>query len=69
MVVYGGQLIVQTWTATVPVLRLHGGVTYMPVTVGGLLIVLFTAERLLLRLAGVEVDREASLEDATLSEA
>jgi len=69
MVVYGGQLIVQTWTATVPVLRLPGGVTYMPVTVGGLLIVLFTAERLLLRLAGVEVDREASLEDATLSEA
>ncbi|MBA3326290.1 MAG: TRAP transporter small permease, partial [Rhodobacteraceae bacterium] len=58
-----------TWTATVPVLRLPGGVTYMPVTVGGLLIVLFTAERLLLRLAGVEVDREASLEDATLSEA
>lgn len=68
MIVYGGQLIVQTWTATIPVLGLPGGVAYMPVAVGGLLIGLFAAERLALRWAGVAVDREPSAEDAALSE-
>ena len=68
MIVYGGQLIFQTWTATIPVLRLPGGFAYMPITVGGLLISLFAAERLLLRLAGVAVDHQPTVEDATLSE-
>ena len=68
MVIYGGQLIIQTWTATIPVLQLPGGFTYMPVTVGGVLIVIFTAERLLLRLSGARVDHDPTVEDATLSE-
>jgi TRAP-type C4-dicarboxylate transport system permease small subunit len=68
MVIYGGQLIIQTWTATIPVLQLPGGFAYMPVTLGGLLIAIFTAERLLLRLAGVAVDHDPTIEDATLSE-
>ena len=68
MIVYGGQLIIQTWTATIPVLGLPGGFAYMPITLGGLLICLFTAERLMLRFAGVAVDHEPAIEDATLSE-
>lgn len=69
MIVYGAQLILQTWTATIPVLGLPGGFAYMPITAGGLLISLFTAERLVLRFAGVEVDHDPTAEDATLSEA
>jgi TRAP-type C4-dicarboxylate transport system permease small subunit len=68
MIVYGTQLIVQTWPAPIPVLQLPGGFAYMPVTAGGVLIALFTAERLVLRLAGVAVDHDPTIEDATLSE-
>ncbi|TNC47413.1 TRAP transporter small permease [Rubellimicrobium rubrum] len=68
MVVYGGQLIVQTWPSPIPVLQLPGGFVYMPVTAGGVLIALFATERLLLRFAGMEVEHDPSLDDATLSE-
>jgi TRAP-type C4-dicarboxylate transport system permease small subunit len=68
MIVYGLQLIVQTWAARIPVLQLPGGFAYMPLVAGGALIVLFTAERLLLRFAGVAVDHDPTVEDATLSE-
>ena len=68
MIVYGLQLIVQTWPAPIPVLQLPGGFAYMPVTAGGVLIALFTTERLVLRLAGVAVDHDPSLDDAALSE-
>jgi TRAP-type C4-dicarboxylate transport system permease small subunit len=68
MVVYGLQLIVQTWPSPIPVLQLPGGFAYMPVTAGGLLIALFATERLVLRFAGMEVEHEPSLDDATLSE-
>jgi TRAP-type C4-dicarboxylate transport system permease small subunit len=68
MVVYGGQLIVQTWPSPIPVLQLPGGVAYMPVTAGGVLIAIFAVERLVLRFAGMEVEHDPSLDDATLSE-
>ena len=68
MVVYGGQLIVQTWPSPIPVLQLPGGYTYMPVTAGGVLIAIFAIERLVLRFAGMEVEHDPSLDDATLSE-
>jgi TRAP-type C4-dicarboxylate transport system permease small subunit len=68
MVVYGTQLTVQTWTATLPVLGLPGGFTYMPLVAGGVLITLFTLERLALRLAGVPVDRDPNAEEVALSE-
>lgn len=69
MVVYGGQLTVQTWTATIPVLGLPGGFTYMPIVAGGVLMTLFAIERLLLRVAGVAVDHDPNAEDIALSEA
>ena len=43
------QLTIQTWTATIPVLHLPGGFTYMPLVAGGVLITLFALERLALR--------------------
>jgi TRAP-type C4-dicarboxylate transport system permease small subunit len=69
MVVYGMQLTVRTWTATVPVLQLPGGFTYMPVVAGGVLITLFALERLARRFAGLPVDREITAEDTIASEA
>lgn len=68
MVVYGGQLIVQTWTATIPVLQIPGGFAYMPLVAGGILIVLFAGERLLLRLAGIPVDHDPEADDMVMNE-
>lgn len=69
MVVYGMQLLLQTWTATIPVLGLPGGFAYMPLVAGGVLITLFTLERLALRFAGVRVDHDPNAEDITMNEA
>jgi TRAP-type C4-dicarboxylate transport system permease small subunit len=69
MVVYGTQLTIQTWTATIPVLGLPGGFAYMPIAAGGVLVTLFTLERLALRLAGVAVDHDPNAEEVLLSEA
>jgi TRAP-type C4-dicarboxylate transport system permease small subunit len=68
MVVYGGQLMIQTWTATIPVLQLPGGFTYMPLVAGGVLITLFALERLALRLAGVAVDHDPNAEEVVMTE-
>jgi TRAP-type C4-dicarboxylate transport system permease small subunit len=69
MVVYGLQLTIDTWTATIPVLHLPGGFTYMPLVGGGLLMTLFALERLALRAAGVRVDHDPNAEDVVLSDA
>jgi TRAP-type C4-dicarboxylate transport system permease small subunit len=69
MVIYGGQLMIQTWTATIPVLGLPGGFSYMPIVAGGVLMFLFALERLALRLAGVGVDHEPDAEEVLMSEA
>lgn len=68
MIVYGGQLVIQTWTATIPVLQLPGGFSYMPLVAGGILISLFAGERLLLRLAGVGVDHDPNAEEMVMNE-
>lgn len=68
MLVYGGQLIVKTWTATLPVVHLPGGFSYMPLAAGGALMALFAVERLALRAAGVAVDHDPNAEDVMLSE-
>jgi TRAP-type C4-dicarboxylate transport system permease small subunit len=69
MTVYGSQLMLQTWTATIPVLHLPGGFAYMPLVAGGILITLFALERLALRLAGVAVDHDPNAEDVLMTEA
>lgn len=68
MTVYGFQLIVQTWTATLPVLGLPGGFSYMSLTAGGVLMSLFALERLALRLAGASPDHEPSAEEIVMNE-
>jgi TRAP-type C4-dicarboxylate transport system permease small subunit len=69
MIGYGSQLMVQTWTAPIPVLQLPGGFSYMPIVAGGVLISLFVLERLALRLAGVPVDHDPNAEEILTSEA
>ena len=69
MVVYGLQLTIDTWTATIPVLHLPGGFAYMPLVGGGVLMSLFALERLCLRAAGVAVDHEPDAEEILMSEA
>jgi TRAP-type C4-dicarboxylate transport system permease small subunit len=68
MVVYGLQLAIDTWDATIPVLHLPGGFTYLPIAAGGALMLVFALERLALRAAGFEVDRDANVEDALISD-
>jgi TRAP-type C4-dicarboxylate transport system permease small subunit len=56
MVWYGSQLVVLTWNAILPALGLPGGFDYLPVVVGGVLICLFSIERMVRRAAGEVVD-------------
>lgn len=62
MIVYGVQLVALAWAARMPSLGVTEGVKYMPLVGGGVLILLFAAERLVLRWSGVAVDAEIDLE-------
>lgn len=63
MIYYGSQLVMLTWASTLPSLGLPGSFDYLPVVVGGVLIVLFSIERIALRWSGVDVDRDVNLEE------
>jgi TRAP-type C4-dicarboxylate transport system permease small subunit len=65
---YGAQLMLKTWNSTLPVIRLPGGFTYMPLAIGGALICLFVLERILNRLAGRRVETEPDAEDILMTE-
>lgn len=56
MVWYGSQLVALTWNTTLPSLGISGAHDYFPVVGGGILIVIFAAERIVKRLAGVPLD-------------
>lgn len=56
MIWYGGQLVALTWNTTLPSLGISGGWDYVPLVGGGLLVVLFSLERILLRIAGKPID-------------
>lgn len=56
MIAYGGELALRGWTVRIPVLGLPQTFTYLPIVVSGVLMCLFSLERLLLRLAGEPVD-------------
>ena len=58
MVIYGGQLVALSWPARMPSLGIPEGTKYLPVVGGGLLIILFAVERVVLRLAGENVDHD-----------
>lgn len=56
MVYYGGELALRGWTVRIPVLGVPQTMTYLPVVISGVLMILFSLERLLLRAAGEPVD-------------
>jgi TRAP-type C4-dicarboxylate transport system permease small subunit len=62
MVWYGLQLVLLGWPARMPSLGIPEGVKYLPIVAGGVLILLFSIERLLLRWSGVDVDADINLE-------
>ncbi|HEV7277781.1 MAG TPA: TRAP transporter small permease [Devosiaceae bacterium] len=63
MIVYGMELTVLGWNARMPSIGIPDGVKYLPLVGGGVLIVLFSVERFVLRLAGVSVDKGIDLEE------
>ncbi|NEK35323.1 TRAP transporter small permease [Rhizobium leguminosarum] len=56
MVWYGGTLISLTWNTTLPSLGISGAFDYLPLAGGGVLAVIFSLERIVLRLAGEPID-------------
>lgn len=67
MVFYGGELALRGWTVRIPVLGLPQTFTYLPIVISGVLMCLFSLERIVLRLAGEPVDEIAV--DHTITEA
>jgi len=62
MIVYGMQLVMLSWAARMPTLGVPEGTKYLPVVVGGVLIVLFCIERLVVRWSGVDIDRDVNVD-------
>ena len=58
MVVYGGNLVALTWNTVLPSLGISGSWDYVPIVAGGILVILFSLERILLRLKGAPIDAE-----------
>ncbi|WP_394891435.1 TRAP transporter small permease [Mesorhizobium sp. AaZ16] len=56
MIWYGGALMSLTWNTTLPSLGISGAFDYLPLAGGGVLAVIFTLERIVLRLAGEPID-------------
>lgn len=46
MAIFGLQLVIGTWTATLPVLGWPGGVDFFPLVIGGVLIAVFGVEQI-----------------------
>src|SRR5690349_2743102 len=58
MVIYGIVLMRLQWTERMPSLGISGAFRYLPLAAGGVLISLFSVERIVLRWAGVDVDKD-----------
>lgn len=56
MVWYGGSLVGLTWNTVLPALGISGGWDYVPIVAGGILVILFSLERIVLRLSGAPID-------------
>ncbi|MHB1110778.1 MAG: TRAP transporter small permease [Devosia sp.] len=69
MVFYGSQLVGLQWAARLPALGIPEGIRYLPLVGGGLLIILFSVERIVLRLSGTDVDKDLNIEDVPTIEA
>ena len=62
MIVYGISLMQLQWNERMPSLGISGAFRYLPLVAGGVLIVLFSVERIVLRWAGIDVDKDATEE-------
>lgn len=60
MAYYGGELALRYWSTRIPVLGIPTTFTYLPIVLAGVLMCLFSLERLLLRMAGENVDEPAT---------
>ncbi|WP_169195756.1 TRAP transporter small permease [Devosia sp. MC1541] len=60
MIYYGALLAIRGWTVTIPVLHVPQTMTYLPVVISGVLMCLFSLERLLRRWAGEPIDEPVS---------
>jgi TRAP-type C4-dicarboxylate transport system permease small subunit len=58
MIIYGVELMRLQWNEKLPGLGISGAFRYLPLAAGGVLIVLFSIERIVLRWAGVDVDKD-----------
>lgn len=57
MIGYGLQLAITTWPTTIPNIGLSGGVTFIALIWGGILMLVFALERILRRLVGLPTAR------------
>jgi TRAP-type C4-dicarboxylate transport system permease small subunit len=67
MIFFGWQLVVLQWNERMPSLGISGSFRYVPLVAGGALIALFSAERILLRWSGVDVDQDIHENDELLT--
>jgi TRAP-type C4-dicarboxylate transport system permease small subunit len=65
MVFYGGELAMRGLNTRIPVVGLPQTFTYLPIVLAGVLMCLFSLERLLLRMVGESVDEPATDEVVT----
>lgn len=56
MIWYGSNLVTLTWSTTLPALGISGAWDYVPLMGGGVLIALFTLERIAVRALGAPID-------------
>jgi TRAP-type C4-dicarboxylate transport system permease small subunit len=58
MLIWGGDLVLRTWGHVIPSLGLPRGLAYLGMPIAGLLIFLFSLERVLEEAKGVAVEDE-----------
>ena len=63
MIVYGIDLMKLQWAEKMPSLGISGAFRYLPLVAGGVLITLFSVERIALRWSGVDVDQDLHEKD------
>ncbi len=57
MVFFGIQLLQNAWSTTIPNLGVSGGFSFIALVAGGILVILFSVERILRRLVGLSTAR------------
>jgi TRAP-type C4-dicarboxylate transport system permease small subunit len=69
MIVYGIDLMRLQWEEKMPSLGISGAFRYLPLAAGGVLIALFSIERMAMRWSGIEVDKDLNVADDAVPDA